>query len=284
MLGWAPPSEDGMATELIPMDKWVHRYARLLNVIIGQYFGFFVHKLENTMKTWWKQGEIYKIALWTIIGWFLVFLSTNYKTQWKYDENKGKTGISETKWKTHGNLIHVRKVQVSLWFQKKRGNQSNHTIPSSLACGLPSPTFNSYNQSQSCQWAQAWQIRQNPKIVFGVQLLEELHWSINVKPQLLVGITMDDLMVIEELWGGLLLGYEEFIKFLTNVKYIATLRPLAEHDNALVIGGKLIRAFNAVWCIVLTDFLVEREFLVGYGFLWGIAGENIYIAHNSLNQ
>jgi len=55
------------------------------------------------------------------------------------------------------------------------------------------------------------------------------------------------------------------------------------NDNVLVIGDELIVGFKAVCGAFIKGMLVEREFLVGCGVGY-CGGENIYIAHNSLNQ
>jgi len=46
----------------------------------------------------------------------------------------------------------------------------------------------------------------------------------DIKPQLLVGLAMDDLMIVQEFWVSLLLGSQKGNHFLASIKHIETTR------------------------------------------------------------
>jgi len=74
---------------------------------------------------------------------------------------------------------------------------------------------------------------------------------------------------IEELWVSLLLFHKELAKLLKGIRDIVFASPFTMNDNMLVIGDKLIRAFNTVFGITPTGLLEEQEFLVCHVWFGG---------------
>jgi len=97
-------------------------------------------------------------------------------------------------------------------------------------------------------------------------------FSINsiVKPQLLVGLAGDDLVIVEELWVSLLLGNQKGNHLITSIKHIKAASPLAVNGNTLVIRDKLVVCLNAVCVVAVGVILEEGEFLVGHTEWWGL--------------
>jgi len=101
-------------------------------------------------------------------------------------------------------------------------------------------------------------------------VLKKVHRSVDIKPQLLVGLAMDYLMIVQEFWVSLLLGSQKGNHFITSIKHIEATSPLAVNDNTLVIRDKLIVGLNAIGVVAVSVILEEGEFLVGHTKRWGL--------------
>jgi len=99
--------------------------------------------------------------------------------------------------------------------------------------------------------------------------LNKLNRSINIKPQLLVGLAMDYLMIVQEFWVGLLLGNQKGNHLIASIKHIEAASPFRMNGNMLVIGDELIVGLNAVCIVAISVILEEGEFLVGHTERWG---------------
>jgi len=95
-------------------------------------------------------------------------------------------------------------------------------------------------------------------------VLEKLNRSINIKPQLLVGLATDYLMIVQEFWVGLLLGNQKSNHLVTSIENIEATSPLAMNGNMLVIRDKLVAGLNTVCIVAVCIILEEGEFLVGH--------------------
>jgi len=98
----------------------------------------------------------------------------------------------------------------------------------------------------------------------------KLNRSVNVKPQLLVGLATDYLVIVEEFWVSLLLGNQKGNHLITSIKHIEAASPLAVNGNMLVIRDKLIVGLNAISIVAISVILEEGEFLVGHTEWWGL--------------
>jgi len=130
--------------------------------------------------------------------------------------------------------------------------------------------FKAVNEIETCCLGLSWLGFKLRLLNISHDILNKLNRSINVKPQLLVGLAVDDLVIVEEFWVGLLLGNQKGNHFITSIKNIEAASPLAVDGNTLVIGDKLAVGLNAIGVVAIGIILEEGEFLVGLTERWGL--------------
>jgi len=94
-------------------------------------------------------------------------------------------------------------------------------------------------------------------------LLQKYHRGINIEPQLLVGLDIDDLVEVQELGVVFNFGRQKGNQSFTGAEHIEAMSPFTMNDNALVIGDEFIAGLNAVCRVAIDGMLEEREFPVG---------------------